>query len=151
MNYKRVSNMELTLKRETRTGNSTIGKLSAGSKTICNILEDCDRGLSQNMTSTEIKQKKVYGKTAIPTGRYSIVVTFSNRFKKPLPLLQGVPGFEGIRIHPGNTSADTEGCLLPGTSASTDFVGSSRVAFAIVFEMIQTALNSGEKVWITIQ
>ncbi len=142
--------MELVLTRKTFTNNSTIGQLTcedwpSESKGICKILEDVDRRLEVN------PGKKVHGRSAIPRGRYQIVVTMSNRFGKELPLLLNVPGFEGIRIHPGNSSKDTEGCLLPGVSSSLDFVGQSRSAFDVVNKLIHLALNRGEKVWITVE
>lgn len=136
--------MELQLQRHNLTANSTIGTLFCGDVEICKILEDTDRRLES------YPGRKVYGKTAIPRGRYRIVATMSNRFKRVLPLLLNVPGFEGIRIHPGNTAADTDGCLLPGLSEAVDFVGSSRVAFDKVFKLINLALDKGEQVWITV-
>src|SRR5688572_3782840 len=118
--------MELELIRSTKTNRSTIGELAVNGVFECFILEDKDRGLQQNMPVSELMEKKIRTKTAIPSGRYEIVVSFSNRFQKMLPLLLDVPVFEGIRIHPGNTDTDTEGCLLPGKSKSQDMVGSSR-------------------------
>lgn len=141
--------MELTLERQTFTNMSTIGTLKADTYNehgpVCYILEDKDRQLESN------PKAKIYGKTAIPRGRYRIVVTMSNRFKRELPLLLKVPGYEGVRIHPGNTAENTEGCLLPGVAAGQNIVHQSRVAFDQVNTLIHRALNRGEEVWITIK
>lgn len=142
--------MELVLTRLKRTSQSTVGNLLVNGIQECFTLEDIDRQLSASMPTKVIQLKKVYGSTAIPTGRYQIVVDFSNRFKKRLPLLLNVPGFAGIRIHSGNTSADTEGCILVGTTTSEDFVGNSRIAFANLFSKIERAMQT-EKVFITIK
>lgn len=136
--------MQLQLHRTDRTDTSTIGELAVDGKFQCYILEDVDRHLT-----SDTLQNKVHGKTAIPAGTYEIAVTFSTRFNKPLPLLLNVPGFEGIRIHPGNTSADTEGCLLPGTTKGPDKVLNSRIAFDKLFTVIRNGLKVG-KVFITI-
>jgi hypothetical protein len=113
------------------------------------ILEDKDRQLQQNLKLETIQRVKVPGKTAIPTGRYEIVITMSSRFKRKLPLLLNVPGFSGIRIHSGNHAGNTEGCLLPGTSFGKDYVNSSRIAFESLFKLISKGLKAG-KVFITI-
>lgn len=83
---------------------------------------------------------KLKGKTAIPAGVYDVTITPSARFKKELPLLLNVPMFEGIRIHPGNTAADTEGCLLPGRLREADFVGQSNVAFQALFAKLRAEI-----------
>ena len=142
--------MELLLKRREFTDNSTIGDLFINGKFECYILEDKDRGLIAGMPLDFIAKKKVYGKTAIPLGRYQIAITFSARFKKYLPLLIGVPGYDGIRMHPGNKQADTLGCLLPGESFGVDEVMNSRKAFNTLFEKMQ-AVEKKEKIFITIQ
>jgi len=142
--------MELELIRSTKTNRSTIGELAVNGVFECFILEDKDRGLQQNMPVSELMEKKIRTKTAIPSGRYEMVVSFSNRFQKMLPLLLDVPVFEGIRIHPGNTDTDTEGCLLPGKSKSQDMVGSSRAAFTVLFDKIKNAMQS-EKIFITLR
>ena len=76
---------------------------------------------------------------AIPKGKYKVIITPSNRFKRDLPLLQNVPGFEGIRIHSGNTNHDTEGCILVGQTRAADFIGNSRKAFDKLFPKLQKA------------
>lgn len=142
--------MELVLTRATRTKRSTIGELTVDGKPECFILEDKDRGLQQGMPVSELMSLKIKTRTAIPAGRYEIVLSFSDRFKRTLPLLLAVPGFEGIRIHSGNTAEHTEGCLLPGKTKSQDFVGSSKAAFTVLFDKIRAAIER-EKVFITVQ
>ena len=86
------------------------------------------------------KGAKVNGQTAIPTGTYNLIINHSNRFNRDLPLLENVPNFTGVRIHAGNTSAHTEGCILVGTTWSgKDFIGNSRVAFNKLFEKLKKA------------
>lgn len=94
---------------------------------------------------------KVAGQTAIPAGTYQVVNTYSPRFKKYLPLLLNVPGYAGIRIHSGNTAADTEGCLLPGRTLLQDGtgVGESRLAFEALFAKIK-ASEEHERIYLTI-
>ncbi len=99
--------MELILKRETFTNESTIGSLTINGKFECFILEDKDRGLTDSMPLAEIVATKVYGKTAIPYGRYQIDWTMSARFKVMMPILLNVNGYSGIRIHKGNTEIDS--------------------------------------------
>jgi hypothetical protein len=83
---------------------------------------------------------KVFGETAIPKGTYKIIINFSAHFQQDLPLLLNVPGFEGVRIHCGNTSKDTEGCLLLGASWNGgDFVGNSKAAFSKLFPTLEAA------------
>lgn len=142
--------MELVLKRETFTDKSTIGRLSIDGVFECFVLEDKDRGLDSKMTLTQINKIKVYGETAIPYGKYEVVVTMSNRFKKELPLLLNVKGYEGIRIHTGNTDLDSRGCLLPCTTYIKDRGISSTTAFTKLFDKINKALKSKQKVFITI-
>jgi len=119
--------MELTLTREPSTAHSTPGSLLVDGVFECYTLEDV------------VRDKKIHGETAIPAGTYKVIIDMSNRFKRLLPLVVDVPGFAGIRIHPGNTDKDTEGCILVGTSRSKDFVGNSRVAFDALFKKMQAA------------
>jgi hypothetical protein len=147
--------MELILNRKYRTPQSTIGVLSrvnlnGHNEELCFILEDTDRGLHSGMTEAEISKIKVHSKTAIPAGRYKIALTFSNRFQKYLPELIAVKGFAGIRIHSGNTAADSEGCLLTGQKFGVNEVTNSRPAFNYLYSLLQAA-EKKEKLFITIQ
>lgn len=115
----------------------TIGEMLINGERKCFTLEDVVRPDGE----------KVYGETAIPTGRYRVDITFSNRFQRDMPLLLSVPNFEGIRIHPGNTAVDTHGCILVGMDRSGDSILNSRVAYTLVFADIRDALDRGEEVW----
>lgn len=107
----------------------TIGKMYIDNIYECYTLEDVVR-----------TGAKVNGQTAIPTGTYNLIINHSNRFNRDLPLLENVPNFTGVRIHSGNTSANTEGCILVGTTWSgKDFIGNSKVAFNKLFEKLKTA------------
>ncbi|MCC3159512.1 DUF5675 family protein [Hymenobacter sp. 15J16-1T3B] len=134
--------MHLTLARTIKTSQSTVGRLAVDGAFECHVLEDVVRPTGV----------KVYGKTAIPAGTYPVVITYSNRFRRLMPLLVGVPGFAGVRIHSGNTAADTEGCLLVGTYAPNqpDWVSKSRDAYAVLYAKIKDALDRGETVTISI-
>ena len=129
--------MELKVLRKELTAKSTIGELHVDGKFECFTLEDA------------VRPVKIKGLTAIPAGVYEVVVNFSQRFQRPLPLLLNVPNFDGVRLHAGNTDADTEGCLLVGKTKGADFIGASRAAFDAVFAKIQRA-TAREKVFIEI-
>ena len=94
---------------------------------------------------------KVKGRSAIPEGRYVVVISWSPRFKQWLPILLGVPKFEGIRIHAGNTSADTEGCILVGKNREVGKVLDSRIWVHRLKQKIVETKGRGEPVWITIK
>jgi hypothetical protein len=93
-------------------------------------------------------EAKVPGATCIPLGRYEVRITHSPKFDRDLPLLIGVPGFEGVRIHPGNTAADTEGCLLPGRVRHGEAVQESRAAFVDLFAKLRGA---AEPIWLNVE
>jgi hypothetical protein len=143
--------MEIVITRDPNAS-GTPGTLTINDVFECFTLEDVDRGLKQTMTMSEIVKNKIHGQTAIPAGRYELVVSFSERFRKLLPLAQNVPGFIGIRIHPGNSTGDTEGCILVGTQLNGNQIvgGTSRPAFNALFSKIQAALKR-EKIFLTLQ
>lgn len=132
--------MKIEVVRNQLSANSTIGDLYVNGVWECFTLEDVVRG-----------GPKVYGKTAIPAGTYEVQITFSNRFKRDLPLLLNVPGFEGIRIHPGNTAENTEGCILVGKAKAIDLVTNSRDAFNKLYARIIGAWSRKEPISITVR
>ena len=142
--------MEIRLKRIAKRDSYTIGRLIIDGKYCCDTLEDKDRGLTKNMGLSEIKNKKVYGQTAIPAGRYQIIWSYSAKFKKSLPLLLNVPGYEGIRIHSGNTNSDTYGCILLGENKEVGKVLNSAATCNKILPMIKDACQK-EKVYITVE
>lgn len=135
--------MNLTLRREQFTTESTIGSLLIDGQHECFTLEDEDRAL-------EAGGEKLYGRTAIPRGRYKIGLDWSPKYGRDMPHVLDVPGFEGIRIHSGNTARDTEGCILVGTERIPNYIRNSRIAFAALILKLNFAWASGEEVWIDI-
>ena len=140
--------MNIQVIRETFTDKSTIGKMYIGGRFFCYTLEDVDRDKNKDGDLNDIGEQKVYGQTAIPKGVYPVTLTMSNRFKIVMPLLNNVPGFEGIRIHNGNSSEDTHGCLLVGESKGKDFIGGSKMAFAKLMDILT---KTKEKITIEIK
>lgn len=141
--------MKLFIARKKMQG-FTPGRLYIDGILECSTLEDQVREIE----GQPVGLWKIHGETAIPRGTYQVVVTYSNRFKRQLPLLLNVPGFEGVRIHPGNTAADTEGCILVGADDGNwqdAWLGSSKIAFNKLFPKIQIALGRGEQVWLTVE
>lgn len=142
--------MELELRRHKSVEDATPGELFIDGVKFCATLEDVVR----EVVDQPVAQWKVPGKTAIPAGRYRVEVSFSFRFQTFLPILRDVSGFTGIRLHAGNTPADTEGCILVGlawTPSQPTFIGDSRAAVAKLVPLIATALKRGEEVWVTVR
>jgi hypothetical protein len=133
--------MNLNLERDVCGADCTLGKLSIDGTFEAFTCEDVVRtGLP-----------KIPSKTAIPAGRYRVIITHSPRFKRSLPQLVNVTGFDGVRIHPGNDAGDTSGCILVGRMRTPTGVAASRLAFDVLFQEIANAIDSGEEVWITIR
>ena len=104
---------------------------------MCDVIEDTDRKLDDSMTEEDIKAKKKYGETAIPTGIYTVLLTYSPKYKQVMPLVNKVKGYSGIRIHSGNTSKDTLGCILVGKNTKVGMVTDSRNTYNALFKRLQ--------------
>ena len=141
--------MKLLNKRVALKDTYTIGHLSIDGVPECDVLEDKVRDIDHD-GKFDHGESKVFAETAIPYGTYKIIITYSERFKKDLPLLLNVPSFDGIRIHPGNTSEDTHGCLLVGHNTEMGKVTSSKDTFEKLFKKIKEAFDSNEEIEITI-
>jgi hypothetical protein len=137
--------VKLLLTRHVRAPTFTAGVLAIDGQDFCATIEDCDRRL-------EAGGQKIAGQTAIPRGTYRVVVTPSPRFKRDLPLLVDVPQFSGVRIHSGNTAADTEGCILVGMPGQDDSqIINSRATFNKLFGRIKAALAADESVTLEVK
>lgn len=118
--------MEAVLERAWKRDTYTIGRFLINGQRFSESIEDKDRGLSQDMDIKEIQRIKVNGETAIPTGPYTVKMTYSPKYKRQMPEVLNVPGFSGIRIHSGNTANDSLGCILLGRNTKVGMVTDSR-------------------------
>lgn len=123
--------MKLELKRLYFKDTYTIGKLYVDGDYLCDTLEDKHRPDGE----------KVYGETCIPEGVYRVILNYSNRFKRIMPLLLNVLNFIGIRIHCGNTDADTLGCILVGENKIKGKLINSRAAFNNLMNLMEGETN----------
>lgn len=153
--------MELKIDRKWKKDTYTISNLYIDGKHFGNILEDADRGLKQTDSLVSIQQRKVYGETAIPSGRYEILMNVyspkygaSSWYKQVcngcVPRLKNVPGFDGILLHTGNTALESFGCLLCGKNTAKGKVTQSREYFKKIYKELKAAYDRGEKIYITI-
>ena len=137
--------MILLLRRDEREPTRTFGKLFVDGKYFGETLEDTDRELEDHPDA------KIHGQTAIPCGRYRVTVTFSQRFQRPMPLLHDVPGFDGVRIHGGNTEGDTHGCPLLGAVRTDTGIRSCAPVNERLMAHLELAEDKGEEVWLTVE
>lgn len=133
--------MDILVTTIMKTNTFTLGELEVNNKYLCDTLEDRMRPDNQ----------KVMHETAIPRGTYNVVLSYSPRFKQILPEIQNVPNFTGIRIHKGNNTKDTSGCLLVGywDGEKADWIANSTKAFNDLFAMMKEASDKKEKITIT--
>jgi hypothetical protein len=129
--------MKIKVVREVFTDKSTIGSLYLNDVFFCYTLEDKDRGLDQSQSVFTIQAKKLFGITAIPYGKYQLIVNKSPKFGRLLPRLQGIKGFDGVLIHRGNSAEHSHGCILVGYKKGTDCIMESTKAEADLITILQ--------------
>jgi hypothetical protein len=133
--------MHIKIVRKTGNSKFTEGRMYIDGEFECFTIEDAIRAV------------KIPNETAIPKGTYNVIMTMSTRFGKVMPLLENVPNFTGVRIHSGNSSKDTEGCIIVGTlndSMDDDFIGASKIAVSRLYPKIADALAVKETVTLEI-
>ena len=153
--------MKIELTRIFTCPTYTIGRLRVDNVYVCDVCEDTDRGLDQSWPLAEIRKKKVYKQTAIPTGTYQVTLNVQSPkfaqyeyYKKfcngYLPRILLVPGFDGILIHKGNKASQSAGCLLVGFNTEKGRVNNSQYAFERLYGLLKAASDRREKISITI-
>ena len=140
--------MKLTIHRRESFGGATIGKLHIDGVFACATLEDQVREIE----GVPVSDWKIKGKTAIPQGSYRVTLEYSPRFGTDTPTIHNVPGFTSIRMHAGNVSGDTEGCILLGMQATEISLvgGTSRPAVNLVKQELLQAIERGDSITIDI-
>jgi hypothetical protein len=120
------------------------GELFVDGRLLGQTLEDPDRQL-------ESGGEKIYGQSAIPRGRYKVTLSYSNRFKHIMPEVHDVPGFAGIRIHGGNTEANTDGCPLLGARRTSVGVADCAGVNERLINYLDAAADRNEDVWLEVK
>lgn len=155
--------MEIKIKRIAKKSTYTIGRLFINGTRVCDTLEDPDRGIKQTTLLSDIKRIKVKGDTAIPTGTYQLSMNVTSpRFSKKkfyqdacngqVPRILDVPGFDGVLIHVGNTTKDTEGCILVGENKVVgQVINSKNTWLRLMNDYLLPAKRMGVKITITIE
>lgn len=141
--------MNLTLKRLNLTPNYTEGELYVNGVYFCKTLEDTNRDLNKN-GQFDNNEKKVYGETCIPYGKYKVILSYSPKFKRELPEILEVPNFQGIRIHRGNKISDTLGCVLCGEKVKNGYLSNSTPYEIKLVELLKQANLRNEESFIEI-
>lgn len=152
--------IEVLIHRKWKKAAYTVGRLFANGTLLCNSLEDTDRGLHDRMSPEQIKEIKIPGKTAIPVGTYELRLTVSTRFKGRVwakkykglvPEIVDVPGYSGVRIHPGNKPNQTDGCPLTGRNTKVgELTDSTKCYYELMDKHLYPAHLRGEQMKITI-
>jgi hypothetical protein len=141
--------MKITVQRNPSYAYATIGTLYVDGVKYCHTLEDQVR----EQFGVHVSEWKVKGSTAIPAGTYKVTLEDSQHFGPNTLTINDVPGFTGVRIHAGNSSDDTEGCLLLGmqVGSSTITGGTSRPALELIKSSVAKAIDDGEEVTLDVK
>ena len=154
--------LELLVDRKYKKETYTIGNLYVDGEWFCNTVEDEDRGLESSMSLEEINKRKVYAETAIPAGRYKVIMDvvspkynrvkwYKDNFGGRMPRLENVKGFSGILIHPGTTAVDSAGCIIVGLNKIKGNVLDSRATFQKLWKKLEEAHKRNETIYLTIE
>ena len=152
--------LQALIHRKWKKADYSVGRFFVNGTYLFNSLEDPDRGLDSRMSEDEILSIKVPGKTAIPVGTYELTLSVSPKFKsRPwakkygglVPEIKGVPGYTGVRIHPGTTAGDTDGCPLVGDNSAVGKLSNSQKRYyELMDKYLMPAFKNGERMQITI-
>ena len=142
--------MKLRLRRRYLGSEYTIGSLFIDGVYLCDTIEDKVRDHNQDGDLNDPGERKVFGETAIPYGKYKIDLTMSPKFRRLLPIIENVSHFTGIRIHRGNTAGDSHGCILPGKNKIKGKVINSTKYEMKIVEVMLEVIKRGETIAIEI-
>lgn len=154
-----MNSLEILVDRFAPRETYTIGHISIDGHYVSDCIEDRDRGLTSDMPEEQIRRLKVYGETAIPKGHYRVLLTKSEKFGGKewakrygglIPILEGVKGFAGVRIHPANTAEQLLGCIAPGENTSVGRVNNSKAAYYRIMDRLMKAWDADIPIYITI-
>ena len=143
--------MEIKVIRKYKKDTYTIGTMLVNGVWFGDTLEDCDRGLRQDMSLSQLKKMKKYGITAIPTGRYEVKSYFWPKYRKIYPLLLNVPAYTGILIHGLQNASQSLGCIGVGENKKKGEIQKSQEYVRRLTQMLLDAEQKGEKTYITIE
>jgi hypothetical protein len=153
--------MRIELTRIYNCPTYSIGRIRVDDRYICDCVEDTDRGLDQSWPLAEIRKKKVYKMTAIPTGTYNVTLNvkspkfstykyYKEKCNGYVPRVLLVPGYDGILIHCGSSAASSAGCIIVGFNTIKGKVTSSQRAWEELYGILKAASDRNEKITITI-
>jgi hypothetical protein len=136
--------LDVVLQRDIMNDSFTLGTMYVGMQHFGYTCEDTDRRLEDG-------GEKIYGQSAIPRGRYRLTTSASKRFGRVMPIVEMVPGFTGVRVHGGNTAADTEGCPLLGRVRTLGGVANCAERVQALTKLIQDTEANGDTCWLTVK
>ena len=143
--------MRITVQRRYLCESYTIGTMFINGNYFCDTLEDKVRDLNKDGDLLDEGEEKVYAETAIPYGKYRVILNYSPKFKRELPLLLNVKHFEGIRIHRGRTASHSSGCLIVGENKVKGQVINAEKYEVELVKRIREAISHNEEIWIIIE
>ena len=143
--------MRITVQRRYLGETYTIGTMFINGNYFCDTLEDKVRDLNKDGDLLDEGEEKVYAETAIPYGKYRVILNYSPKFKRELPLLLNVKHFEGIRIHRGRTASHSSGCLIVGENKVKGQVINAEKYEVELVKRIREAISHNEEIWIIIE